>query len=85
MVAGLLLVLALALVLIRYVLPKTGRWGRRSRIGWARIIDRFPLAPRASLYLVKIAERYLVLGSGEGSLNLIRELSKEEGEKIENS
>ncbi|MBI2083110.1 MAG: flagellar biosynthetic protein FliO [Deltaproteobacteria bacterium] len=85
MIAGLILVLALAIVLIRYVLPRTGaRWGRRPKDGWVRIVDRFALEPRKSLYLVKIAERYLVLGTGEGSLSLIQELTAEEGGKIEN-
>lgn len=83
-VAGLILVLGLAIVLIRYVLPRVpfGRFGRR-RAGWARVVDRFVLEPRKNLYLVKVAERYFLLGSGENSLSLLSELSKTEGEKIE--
>lgn len=83
MITGLVLVLALAIVLIRYVLPKGGKWGRRSKGGWVQIIDRFALEPRKSLYVVKIAGRYFVLGAGEGSLSLIQELTAAEGEKIE--
>ena len=82
MVAGLILVLALAVILIRVVLPRT-RLGRSRKASWASLIDQFPLDPNRSLCVVKILERYFVLGSSEHSIHLITELSKAEGEKIE--
>ena len=91
MVLGLIFVLALALFLIRFVLPRTaiGRlrgWGNRAGMpGWVSVIDRFILEPRKSLYLVKVAGRYFILGSAENSMNLLAELSRSEGEKIEGS
>lgn len=84
MIAGLVLVLALAIVLIRFVLPRT-RLGRSRRPSWAQLIDRLPLEQHRTLYVVKILERYFVLGSSEHSFSLITELSKPEGEKIESS
>jgi flagellar protein FliO/FliZ len=84
MIAGLILVLALAVILIRFVLPRT-RIGRARRASWASLIDRFPLEAHRSLYVIKILERYFVLGSSEHSVHLITELSKAEGEKIETS
>ncbi len=78
------IVLGLALVTIRYVMPK-GRWNKRSRGGWVDVVGRVMLEPHKNLYLLKLAGRYLVVGSAEQSLSLILELSKEEGEKVENS
>lgn len=82
MMAGLVLVLALAVVLIRFVLPRTRRT-RGGHKGWVTVIDRFFLGKGVSLLLVRVAERYLVLGAAESSVNLIAELPKSEGEKIE--
>jgi flagellar biosynthetic protein FliO len=82
MIAGLILVLALAILLIRVVLPRT-RLGRMRRAGWAQVIGHYPLEPHRNLYVVKVLERYLLLGSSEHSVNLVAELSKAEGEKIE--
>lgn len=82
MIAGLILVLGLALVLVRFVLPRTG-FGRSRAAGWGRLIDRLPLEPRRCLYLVKITGRYFVLGATEHSVNVVTELTPSEGEKIE--
>lgn len=81
MVIGLVLVLGLALVLFRYVLPRT-KFGRRNGSSWASVEDAVRLDPHKSLYLVKILERYFVLGASEHSLQVITELSAPEGEKI---
>jgi flagellar biogenesis protein FliO len=90
MLAGLVLVLGLAVVLIRFVLPKTGlagfrRGARGSRERWVHLLDRTPIEPGKNLYTVKIGARYFVLSSSEHAVNLIAELSQLEGEKIENS
>ncbi len=84
MLAGLLLVLGLAFILIRVILPKT-KMGRSRRNSWVSLIDRYPLDQHKSLYIVKIMERYFVLGSAENSINLVTELTQEEGEKIGNT
>lgn len=81
MVVGLVVVLGLALLFIRFVLPRT-RLGRRGDASWASVEDAVRLDPHRSLYLVKILERYFVLGASEHSLQLITELSLAEGEKI---
>jgi len=80
MLAGLIMVLALAVVFIRIVLPRT-RLGKGRREGWVNLLDTVHLDQRKSLYLIKIAERYFVLGAGGESLNLIAELSQAEWEK----
>ncbi len=81
MIIGLVLVLGLALVFFRYVLPRT-KFARRGSASWASVEDAVRLDAHKSLYLVKILERYFVLGASEQSLQLITELSAPEGEKI---
>ncbi len=88
MIAGLLLVLGLAIVLIRYILPRTrlggkGIWGRGRKEGLVSVIDRYPLEPQKNLYLVKVAGRYFLIASAPNSLTPVVELSQGEGEKLE--
>lgn len=85
MAAGLILVVVLAVVLIRFVLPRTGlgRWGRGRIPDWAVVLGRYPLEPRKHLYVVRVFERYFLLGAAENSLSCLGELSKAEGEKFE--
>ncbi|MBI2066633.1 MAG: flagellar biosynthetic protein FliO [Deltaproteobacteria bacterium] len=88
MIAGLVLVLVLAVVFIRFILPRTGLvggrfWGRRGQGIEVKVLERVVLEPKKSLYIVKLLERYFLLGSAEQSLNLITELSKNEGEQLE--
>lgn len=80
MILGLLLVLGLAVFFVRFVLPRT-RLGKGRGRNWAELLDMVRLDQSRSLYLVKIVERYFVLGAAEHSLQIVTELSKEEGEK----
>ncbi len=48
-----------------------------------KIIGRTFLSPKQSLYLVKIGERYTIIGATEQSVSMIGELSKAEAEKFE--
>lgn len=83
MVIGLILVLGLALVLFRYVLPRFGLGQRRGRgLDWAFVEDVVRIDPHRSLFLVKILERHFVLGASEHSLSVITELSAADSEKI---
>lgn len=82
--AGLILVLGLAVVFVRFVLPRT-RFGRQRHVSWVKVLDRFAMEPHKSLYLVKMGDRYLVLGATEHSIQMVTEIAKSEGEKIEAS
>lgn len=82
MVFGLVLVLGLIFFLLRYVLPRT-RMGQSGTRSWMKMMERVSVGPQAHLTVVKILERYFILGVTENSVNLVTELSKEEGEKIE--
>lgn len=48
-----------------------------------KIIGRTFLSPKQSLYLVKIGDRYAILGATEQSVSMISELSEEEAAKFE--
>jgi flagellar biosynthetic protein FliO len=43
-----------------------------------KVIGRSYLTPKQSLYIVKLGLKYAILGVGENSVNLIKELSTEE-------
>lgn len=78
LLASSLLLLALvigALVAVVVAARALGRRGRSAgRGGWMEVLARLPLEPRRSLYVVRVAERTLVLGSSEQGLTLLREL-----------
>lgn len=80
----LILVLGLAVVFIRYVLPRVsfGRT-RRGTEGAILILDRIPLDQRKHLSVVKIVGRYFVLGVSDHAVNLVTELTETEGHQIE--
>ena len=48
-----------------------------------KIIGRTFLSPKQSLYLVKIGERYTIIGATEQSVSMIGELSQKEAAKFE--
>jgi flagellar biosynthetic protein FliO len=50
-----------------------------------KIIGRTYLTPKQSLYIVKLASTYAVLGVSDNSVNLIKELSAEEVGSFEQS
>jgi flagellar protein FliO/FliZ len=49
-----------------------------------KIVGRTFLSPKQSLYLVKIGDRYAIIGATEQSVSMIGELSDEEAAKFEN-
>lgn len=82
-IAGLVLVIGLAVVLLKFVLPRTRIGGRSRRPSWASVVDRLPVGPHTHLNLVKIFGRYFVLGTSEQQVSVITEVSQSEGEKID--
>jgi flagellar biosynthetic protein FliO len=47
-----------------------------------KVVGRSYLTPKQSLYIVKLGLKYAVLGVGENSVNLIKELTPEEVETL---
>ena len=60
------------------------RWGARRGFGKfgggrVRVLERVPLDPRRSLFLVQVGERVLLLGAGDGAApSLLAELEPDE-------
>ena len=70
---GVLALLALlAWILARFVAPRLRGAGGRSRL---RVVERLPLEPRRSLYVVEVDGEPMLLGVADGSVRLIKELS----------
>jgi flagellar biosynthetic protein FliO len=87
---GLVLKLVLSLVLIvgliylsTYFLKKLNMRGASGEIGGGsiKVIGRTFIGPKQSLYVVKIGEKYSVLGATETNINFITDLKKEDADK----
>lgn len=68
-----------------YFLKKmnSGGSGNTPVSGIIKVLGRTFIAPKQCLYVVKIGDRYSVLGATESNINFIGELSKEEADKFE--
>lgn len=83
-----LVVLALVVALIYLTL----NWGLRKLMGVkglpgqgsgvVKVMERIPLDPKRSLFVIQVAEEYLLLGGGEGAVNLLAKIDREAMEKI---
>ncbi len=67
----------LAYIIFRYVAPLTN-YRKRKGDSVLKIEERFPLEPRRSLYIVKAGSKRLLLGSSEGGVGLIADLTHDE-------
>ena len=70
-------ILALAVVAIRFWLPKLSMWNK-SVSGPIEICARLPLEPRRTLYIVKAANSYILLASSEAGVQNLAALSADE-------
>ncbi len=68
---GLAAVCVLAYVLLRWAARRVYGAREGSRV---RVIERTPLEPRRTLYLVEAAGRVLLIGSSEGQVTLLTEI-----------
>jgi flagellar biosynthetic protein FliO len=71
-------VCALAWVILRVLSRHSNRFAQNSMM---QIVDRIPLDQRRSIFIVKVAGRWLVIGSSEGGVELITELDPEAAER----
>lgn len=70
-------ILILAVVVIRYWIPKMAVWNRPPG-GPIEICARLPLEPRRTLYIVKAANSYMLLASSEAGVQHLSALSEDE-------
>lgn len=83
-----LVVLALVVALIYLTL----NWGLRKLMGVkgvpgqgsgvVKVMERIPLDPKRTLFVVQVADEYLLLGGGEGAVSLLAKIDRETMEKI---
>lgn len=69
-----------AILILKYAVPHIGVMKRFQQGGYFRVLGRYMLEPKKSLYVVHVGKRYLVLGTSENGISLVTELSKEEAE-----
>ena len=74
LVVGLALVCALAYLVLRFGLR---RIHVGAKDGPVRLIARFPLDPRRSLYLVETGGRRFLVGSAEAGITMLAEIAAE--------
>ena len=78
MLIALGIVSVLAVLILKYAVPHIGVMKRFQRGKYFKVLGRFALEPKRSLYLVHVGEKYLVLGVADSAINLITELSAAE-------
>lgn len=67
-----------AVLLLKYAVPHIGAMKRFQQGKYFKVLGRYLLEPRKSLYLVNVGKRYLVLGVSDHAINLVSEISEEE-------
>ncbi|ACX53112.1 flagellar biosynthetic protein FliO [Ammonifex degensii KC4] len=65
------LVLGLLYLTLRYGLGRRFLPGRGQHL---EVVEQIPLGPKAVLSLVRVGERYYLIGHGEGAVTLLKEL-----------
>lgn len=82
-----LLVLAIvcigAVVILKYVAPRTRFMKRLTRGGFAKVLQRQALEHGKQLYLVEIGKRYFVIGTSDHGINPVAELGLDDVRKLE--
>lgn len=76
-ILAMLLVCGAAFAVIKYVLPRA-HFVKRQTDSEIEILERFTLEPRKNLYILKIADKKVVLGSTENALSTLLELEYKE-------
>lgn len=68
----------LAYVALRFGLKRLYGVGRGGERNILRVVERLPLDPRRSLYLVEVAGRYVLLGTSESGVSFLTEVDSEQ-------
>lgn len=78
MLLMLLIVCVGAVVVLRFVLPRTMGNKKWNKEGHFELIARYGLDMRRALYLVRVGKKFFVLGGAEQGLHLLSEVSKDD-------
>jgi len=74
MIFAMLVVIALAIVLIRFVIPRLAFGRSKLNRTDLQVIDRIPLDPKKSLYVLQVENRRLLISVSENHIGLVTEL-----------
>lgn len=74
MIFAMIVVIALAIVILRYVVPKLGLHRGASGRTDLRVVDRIPLDSRKSLFVLEVEGRRLLLGASDNHVGLVADL-----------
>jgi len=75
---AMIIVIGLAIVLLRYIIPKVALGRSRGVRSDIQVVERIPLDQKKMLYVVHVEGRRLLVGTSEHSVGLITELNREE-------
>ena len=78
MIAALIVVCIFAVVILKYVAPRMGLFKRFSGGKYIELIARQSLDQRKHLYVVRVGDRYALVGSSDHGVNLVMELKEED-------
>lgn len=72
----------LAVLILKYGMPRTAFYKRLMRGSLFRVISRQNVAPRKALYLVELTGKYMILGVTDHAITPVLELTKEEVDRL---
>lgn len=76
-ILAMVVVIALALVLIRFILPKF-RWSSRGYASRIKILDRFGLEHRKGLFIIQVGKKTALIGTSDHQVNKLMDLDPED-------
>jgi flagellar protein FliO/FliZ len=74
MIFAMIVVIALAILILRYLVPKLGLHRGASRRTDFRVVDRIPLDSKKALFVLEIEGRRLLLGVSDNHVGLVTDL-----------
>lgn len=83
MIFALVVVAGLAIVVVFTLKWLQGRRVIKGQQQWISTVGYFSLGPKQHIYLVKLLNRYLLLGVTEAGINILSELSEEEAREVD--
>lgn len=69
------IVIVISIIFLRVVMPKIYRTRFTRGTKNIEVIDFYNLAPKKQLFIIKVINRYLLIGVSENNINLICELT----------
>ena len=80
MMLALIIVCVLAVVILKYAVPRVGFFKKYANSQYIEVIARSSLDQKKFLYIVKVGSKYALVGASDHNVNLVMELSREDVE-----